>query len=60
MPMSGKEPLQVRIPAAVKRAFKTYAAMRDIEPNRLFVEVWEHYEKTILNTNQSGRADYEQ
>ena len=42
----GKEPLQVRIPARIKRAFKTRAAMRDIEPNRLFVEMWEHYERT--------------
>jgi hypothetical protein len=42
----GKEPLQVRIPARIKRAFKTCAAMRDIEPNRLFVEMWEHYERT--------------
>ena len=42
----GKEPLQVRIPARVKRAFKTHAAARDIEPNKLFVEVWEHYQRT--------------
>ena len=41
-----KEPLQVRIPGRIKRAFKTRAAMRDIEPNRLFVEMWEHYERT--------------
>jgi hypothetical protein len=39
-----KEPLQVRIPVSVKRRFKSYAALRGIEPNALFVEIWEHYE----------------
>lgn len=43
---SEKEPLQVRIPTGVKRAFKSLAALRGIEPNALFVEVWEHYERT--------------
>jgi hypothetical protein len=41
-----KEPLQVRIPSGIKRRFKAAAAMRGIEPNALFVEVWEHYERT--------------
>ncbi len=41
-----KEPLQVRIPGAVKRRFKAHAAMRGMEPNELFVEVWEQYEST--------------
>jgi hypothetical protein len=40
-----KEPLQIRIPRAVKRRFKAYAAMRGIEPNELFVEMWEHFER---------------
>lgn len=52
--LEGKEPLQVRIPARVKRAFKTYAAMRDMEPNRLFVEVWEHYERTRPDAKIDG------
>jgi hypothetical protein len=43
-----KEPLQVRIPAAVKRRFKAQAAIRGMEPNELFVEVWDHYERTII------------
>lgn len=41
-----KEPLQVRIPQDVKRRFKARAAMRGIDPHELFVEVWEHYERT--------------
>lgn len=41
-----KEPLQVRIPIRVKRAFKSLAALRGIEPNALFVEIWEHYQRT--------------
>lgn len=44
-----KEPLQVRIPVAVKRAFKSAAALRGMEPNQLFVEVWDHYERTCRN-----------
>jgi len=41
-----KEPLQVRLPQDVKRRFKAHAAMRGIAPHELFVEVWEHYERT--------------
>lgn len=43
---SGKEPLQVRIPVGIKRAFKSQAALLGLEPNELFVIVWEHYERT--------------
>ena len=43
---SGKEPLQVRIPTAVKRRFKAHAAMLGLQPNELFCEVWDHYERT--------------
>ena len=39
-----KEPLQVRIPVAVKRRFKSHAAARGLEPHELFVEVWAQYE----------------
>ncbi len=49
-----KEPLQVRIPASVKRRFKTFAAMQGLEPNELFVEVWQHYEKTKLTDNPAS------
>lgn len=45
-PAPDKEPLQVRIPTAVKRQFKAAAAMRGLEPHELFVEVWEHYQRT--------------
>ncbi len=41
-----KEPLQVRIPMPVKRAFKSRAALMGLEPNQLFVQVWDHYLKT--------------
>ena len=45
-----KEPLQVRIPTSVKRAFKSQAALRGIEPNALFVEMWEYYNRAKKNT----------
>jgi len=41
-----KEPLQVRIPRDVKRCFKAHAAMLGLEPNELFVEMWQHYERS--------------
>lgn len=44
-----KEPLQVRIPASLKRRFKAHAAISGLEPNELFVEVWTHYENTVLD-----------
>lgn len=47
-----KEPLQVRIPVSVKRRFKSYAALRGIEPNALFVEIWEHYESSHKANNK--------
>ena len=42
---NSKEPLQVRIPVGIKRQFKARAALLGIEPNELFVEVWQHYEQ---------------
>jgi hypothetical protein len=39
-----KEPLQVRIPIDVKRAFKSAAALRGMEPNELFIEMWYQYQ----------------
>lgn len=57
-PIGGeKEPLQIRIPTGVKRAFKSHAALRGIEPNALFVEVWEHYERTGLSTEAGEKSD---
>ena len=44
-----KEPLQVRIPVTVKRRFKSHAALRGMEPNELFVEVWERYEASLAS-----------
>ena len=53
-----KEPLQVRIPAGVKRRFKAQAAMRGLEPNELFVEMWEHYDRTVIaSPEMSGGND---
>ena len=53
-----KEPLQVRIPGTVKRRFKAHAAMRGVEPNELFVEVWEHYERTrAADASGQGEGD---
>jgi hypothetical protein len=49
--ISAKEPLQVRLPTSIKRRFKAHAAMRGMEANALFVEMWEHYERTRSNTN---------
>lgn len=50
----GKEPLQVRIPTAIKRRFKAHAAIRGLEPNELFVEVWNYYERTLVAATTSG------
>jgi hypothetical protein len=55
----GKEPLQVRIPAPLKRKFKAHAAMRGIEPNELFVEVWHHYENSVLNSQDQQESKSE-
>ena len=51
-----KEPLQMRIPVVVKRRFKAHAAMRGLEPNELFVEVWNHYERTVATAAPGDRA----
>ena len=42
---SDKEPLQVRIPRDIKRRFKAKAAMLGVEPNELFVQMWDMYER---------------
>jgi len=34
----------MRIPVVIKRRFKSHAALKGIDPNELFVEVWEFYE----------------
>lgn len=46
--IEAKEPLQVRLPVRVKRQFKAHAALRGCEPNQLFVEVWQHYQRTAV------------
>ena len=51
-----KEPLQMRIPVPVKRNFKAHAAMRGLEPNELFVEVWDHYERTFAAAASGDQA----
>ncbi|HTK35591.1 MAG TPA: hypothetical protein VL358_09955 [Caulobacteraceae bacterium] len=52
--LDAKEPLQIRIPVRVKRAFKAHAALRGLEPNELFVEVWGQYESTIAGRSDEG------
>lgn len=52
-----KEPLQVRIPVAVKRRFKAHAAMRGLEPNALFVKLWEDYETRLLSKGEGDVLD---
>ena len=42
---SEKEPLQVRIPRDIKRRFKAKAALLGVEPNELFVQMWDMYER---------------
>jgi hypothetical protein len=49
-----KEPLQMRIPVVVKRRFKSHAALKGIDPNELFVEVWEFYEMNNKLTTNEG------
>ncbi len=44
-----KEPLQIRIPVTIKRRFKSHAALRGLDPNELFVEVWQHYEASLAS-----------
>jgi len=51
-----KEPLQIRLPAGIKRQFKAHAALRGLEPNELFVEVWQHYERTKIGTLSSSEG----
>lgn len=49
-PTPKKEPLQLRLPVQVKREFKAHAAIRGLEPNELFVEVWEYYARAHEGT----------
>ena len=49
-----KEPLQVRIPSSVKRRFKAAAALRGIDANVLFIEMWDHYERTHPDGSRQG------
>lgn len=51
-----KEPLQVRIPALIKRRFKAHAASLGLEPNELFVEIWAYYEGAVINKSQNQKA----
>jgi hypothetical protein len=44
----------VRIPVAVKRRFKSHAALRGLEPHELFVEVWERYEAGLQSESDKG------
>lgn len=41
----------------MKRRFKAAAAMRGIEPNELFVEVWEHYERTQPQASATANGE---
>jgi len=39
-----KQPLQLRIPVNIKRAFKAQAALQGIAANALFIEMWKYYD----------------
>lgn len=52
-----KEPLQIRIPTAIKRRFKSHAALLGVEPNELFVTVWEQYEASQSQSQISGHKN---
>ena len=52
-----KEPLQIRIPVAVKRRFKAHAAMLGLEPNALFIKVWDHYEAASRSGGTIGKGE---
>lgn len=52
-----KEPLQVRIPVSVKRRFKSLAALRGLEPNELFVEMWHSYEARLTASAAAKELD---
>jgi hypothetical protein len=38
-------PLQLNIDPEIRRAFKAYAAERDVDPRDLFVTVWRYYKE---------------
>ncbi len=44
-PRGSKMPFQVRIPAEVRRDFKSHAVNRDMDYNDLFVEVWQFWKE---------------
>ena len=52
-----KEPLQIRIPTSIKRRFKAFAAMQGKEPNELFVEVWESFERAQVPPSAAGPGE---
>jgi hypothetical protein len=55
--LAAKEPLQVRIPVSIKRRFKSFAALKGIEPNELFVEVWAFYEAGLkADITKNGKS----
>lgn len=56
---NAKEPLQIRIPAHLKRKFKAHAALLGLEPNELFVEVWEQYERTRSKRQETAKRGIE-
>ena len=52
--LDSEESLQVRIPTSFKRRVRAHAAMRGMEPDEHFVEVWEHYENTSRHRCPQG------
>ena len=52
-----REPLQVRIPTAVKRRFKAHAALRGLQPHQVFVEMWHHYVAARAKVTQESPGE---
>jgi hypothetical protein len=53
---AAKEPLQMRVPVGIKRRFKSYAALKGVEPNELFVEIWQFYEANAKSHVLAGEG----
>lgn len=45
-PSTGSLQLAVQVPAETRRAFKAYAAERDMSMSDLFIRMWDEYRRT--------------
>ncbi len=46
----------MRVPVGIKRRFKSYAALKGVEPNELFVEIWQFYEANAKSHVLAGEG----